>query len=79
MILHAWNGEMFVFDPTGYQFGFGGYLFTREEHEAAFGVSSVEPPDLDIEEEEAVTVLKNLRAELKTKTKEQILRGEFWQ
>lgn len=33
-VLTAWNGSRFVFDPTGYQFGFEKYLYTYEEYEA---------------------------------------------
>jgi hypothetical protein len=78
IIIYTHNGEKFAFDPTGYQFGFEGYLFSWNEYEADFGVCLYEYPDGEEEEDDATAGLKELRAELEDKTKEEILRGEFW-
>jgi hypothetical protein len=87
MIIHVWNSEIFVFDPTGYRFGFGDYVFRWEEYQAAFGLRVEADLDIEFEEEYAAIFYKrahwhcldNLRKGMVAKTKEEILRGEFWQ
>ncbi|CAO2652711.1 Nn.00g021220.m01.CDS01 [Neocucurbitaria sp. VM-36] len=36
LIIHTMDGREFVFDPTGYQFGFGDYLHEWEEYKRLF-------------------------------------------
>lgn len=36
LIIHCTNGLKFVFDPTGYQFGFGDYLHEWRKYRAKF-------------------------------------------
>ncbi|PVI05501.1 hypothetical protein DM02DRAFT_650515 [Periconia macrospinosa] len=35
-VIRAKNGSSFVFDPTGYQFGFNNYLWTYDEYKSRF-------------------------------------------
>jgi hypothetical protein len=72
-----------VFDPTGYQFGFAGFLWKLEQYQASFIVDDIEIKDAEEQSNNwrvgIPEKMKLLLDEIETKTVEELKRGEFWQ
>jgi hypothetical protein len=86
IIIHARSGARFVFDPTGYQFGFDDWLFRWEDYRRRFAVGAKKILDVDVEElswrkgasGQKLSKGRRFRKEVMRKTKDEIKEGFFW-
>jgi len=85
LILHARGGAKFVFDPTGYQFGFGDYMHEWKDYKAKFVSKKMTVRRADEEalyksdcDAEWLSLVQQYRAEVGLKTRDELLGGRFW-